>query len=192
MFDKNIKMAGIHLYTCAKLYKREVLIQHIHQGLGVSFAEDIVTNFSLLKEAKRIYILDKCLYYYVQRAGQATREDIFKMWDKYVTCWKALIALDEEHLLEEQLYLRIWHRLKPILRRSFEENESFKVFKKRMKDIGKYKDIHSIIVSKQPNGKFENLMYYALKYRAYWPCYMMARLSYFAHSVSKLRAIKIF
>ena len=174
LYDKQTRTNGMTIYLWSKLIRREYVAKGLEYGRGIWFGEDQIALFCMLYEIERLYVMQDRLYYYVQHEAQVTRRYNQSMWLTNIECWKRYRMLDREHLIDEQLNLRIWKSINRI------------VFQRMTTVVDKYKDFRSdMIVLREHEemkrffsqgiirfGFKENIKYWMLKYRMFWLYYV--------------------
>lgn len=174
LYDKQTRTNGMTIYLWSKLIRREYVAKGLEYGRGIWFGEDQIALFCMLYEIERLYVMQDRLYYYVQHEAQVTRRYHPSMWLTNIECWKRYRMLDREHLIDEQLNLRIWKSINRI------------VFQRMTTVVDKYKDFRSdMIVLREHEemkrffsqgiigfGFKENIKYWMLKFRMFWLYYV--------------------
>lgn len=95
-------------YVWNKLYKRELFFNEDNIRFPKMYFEDTATTPRLMFFAKRVVVVDKCLYYYTKRKGSiVSRLDIKKMSD-YVLALGVLRNFFERHNCYRQYRLSHW------------------------------------------------------------------------------------
>ena len=177
LFDKDLGKAGYPFYLPTKLIKREFVEVSIYNGIDLKYVEDMPMSFSILQKINSMCILPDHLYYYVQRSGQETKNLNSDLWENYVKCWRKLISLDKDHLLESQLPDRIWFRLSTILDDFFSNDHTYKEFTRRFKEIHDAKDIMKYLYNKKTDNILKKRMLMIIKYKLYGLYYFYHKLS---------------
>lgn len=84
-------------YVWNKLYKRELFFNEDKIRFPKMYFEDTATTPRLMYHAKRVVVVDKCLYYYTKRKGSIVSHlDVKKMSD-YINALGALRSFFEKH-----------------------------------------------------------------------------------------------
>lgn len=96
-------------YVWNKLYKRELFFNEDNIRFPKMYFEDTATTARLMFFAKRVVVVDKCLYYYTKRKGSiVSRLDIKKMSD-YILALGVLRNFFEKHNCYRQYRLsHLW------------------------------------------------------------------------------------
>ena len=174
LYDKKTRTNGMTIYLWSKLIKRDYVAKGLEYGRGIWFGEDQIALFCMLYEIERLYVMQDRLYYYVQHEAQVTRRYHPSMWLTNIECWKRYRMLDREHLIDEQLNLRIWKSINRI------------VFQRMTTVVDKYKDFRSDMIVLREHEEMkrffsqgiigfefkENIKYWMLKYRMFWLYYV--------------------
>ena len=176
LFDKDLGKAGYPFYLPTKLIKREFVEVSIYNGIDLKYVEDMPMSFSILQNINSMCILPNHLYYYVQRSGQETKNKNSDQWENYVKCWRKLISLDKDHLLESQLPDRIWFRLSSVIDDILSKEHTYKAFTRRFKEIQEAKDIMNYLYHKKTDNKLKKQMLMIIKYKLYGLFYFYHKL----------------
>lgn len=108
LYDKKSGGAGLPIFLCTKLIKRDFVLDGISTGLDIWWGEDQISVFSILLNINSLYIMDDCLYYYIQHDNQATRIYKRKIWKNQLKLYNKYIDIDKDKLLRTQLPQRTW------------------------------------------------------------------------------------
>ena len=176
LYDNEIGLAGFSFYLWNKLIKHDILAKALPHGLNILYVEDMPVTFSALQQAKSICVIPNHLYYYVQHPNQTTKLLKPDLWDNYVKCWRKLISLDKDHLLESQLPDRIWFRLSSVIDDILSKEHTYKGFTRRFKEIHEAKDIMHYLYKKKTNNKLKKQMLMIIKYKLYGLYYFYHKL----------------
>ena len=176
LFDHSIGKSGINVFLWSKLYRRDIILDAMPHGVGLSFGEDMVINFEMMRRINSLSVIDQCLYYYVQHSGQVTRKQFIYQWNKYVKCWRKLISMDEEKLLDAQMPDRIWLRLRPLVLIICKYSDTYQDFATRLQEISDTKDIMAYIYRQRPRTKFQLFYRVILRNRLFHLGYCLLRM----------------
>ena len=108
LYNKKTSGAGMPVFLCTKLIKREYVLNGLNAGSGLWWGEDQVASFYILTKIQSLYVMPDCLYYYVKHKGQATQIYNHSLWDNQLETYNRYREIDKEGLLKEQLPLRTW------------------------------------------------------------------------------------
>lgn len=108
LYNKKTRGAGIPVFLCTKLIKRNFVLDGLIAGSGLWWGEDQVASFYILTKIKTLFVMPDCLYYYVKHKGQATQVYKTSLWENQLEAYKRYKDIDKEGLLKEQLPLRTW------------------------------------------------------------------------------------
>lgn len=108
LYNKKTRGAGIPIFLCTKLIKRDFVLDGLIAGSGLWWGEDQVASFYILTKIKTLFVMPDCLYYYVKHKGQATQVYNTSLWENQLEAYKRYQDIDKEGLLKEQLPLRTW------------------------------------------------------------------------------------
>ena len=133
-------------------------------------------SFSILNNIDSMCVLPAFLYFYVQHSGQETKSLNPDLWENYIKCWRKLISLDKDHLLESQLPDRIWFRLSSVIDDILSKEHTYKGFTRRFKEIHEAKDIMHYLYKKKTNNKLKKQMLMIIKYKLYGLYYFYHKL----------------
>ena len=175
LFDRKARISGMNVYMWSKLFRREVIAPALPYGLGLTFGEDMVVIFEVMRRIHSMSHIDRCLYYYIQHPGQVTRTQVMARWSKYVECWRTIIKMDEEKLLDSQMPDRIWNRLTPMLQRICNFSDSYKEFSGCLREISDTKDIMAYLYRRPPRERFQRRLLNILRYRLFLPGFILLR-----------------
>ena len=174
LLDKNLNSAGLPIYLWAKMIRRQFVEDALKCSEGLWWGEDQIATFYLLTHIRSMYCLEESLYYYVQHEGQITRDFNIGYWLCQLEYWKRYKILDTNNLLKTQLPERMWWTVKRNFRKICNQNITYQSFRNDMKII------HNNIIWKEllrnkklPKGKRENLAFFLLRNRLYYPFYKL-------------------
>lgn len=176
LYDKDNGKSGFPFYLPTKLIKREYVVASIYNGIGIKYVEDMPMSFSILNNIDSMCVLPAFLYFYVQHSGQETKSLNPDLWENYIKCWRKLISLDKDHLLESQLPDRIWFRLSSVIDDILSKEHTYKGFTRRFKEIHEAKDIMHYLYKKKTNNKLKKQMLMIIKYKLYGLYYFYHKL----------------
>ena len=108
LYNKITGGAGMPVFLCTKLIKREYVLDGLLAGSGLWWGEDQVASFYILTKIQSLYVMPDCLYYYVKHKGQATQVYNHSLWNNQLETYNRYRKIDKEGLLKEQLPLRTW------------------------------------------------------------------------------------
>lgn len=169
LYDRRTHANGMAIYLWGKLIRHSLVGKALQQGRGLWFAEDQIVLFHTLYHAERLYIMNQPLYFYVQHTQQASKRYDFSIWESQAECWRRYRQIDADHLLGEQLDMRIWKSIyltsKNRLRGTVNGAEQFG------QEIEKARQIDIIAdFFRKPflhDSLLENIKFWLLKYKLY-------------------------
>lgn len=106
LIDPKSGKAGFPFEIGGKIYKREIMIQALNEGIGIWYQEDMIINFSILFQIHSMIVIPEHFYYYFSRPGQATLQYRHDAGKNFLVTFDKLQKLDNLHLLKEQLPVR--------------------------------------------------------------------------------------
>ena len=176
LFDNKKGVSGFSFYLWNKLIRKDILAKALPHGLGILYVEDMPVTFSVLQQASSLCVIPNHLYYYVQHPNQATKSSKPDLWENYLKCWRKLISLDKDNLLESQLPDRIWFRLSSVIDDILTKEQTYKAFTNRFKEIHEAKDIMNYLYHKKTGNKLKKQMLMIIKYKLYGLFYFYHKL----------------
>ena len=108
LYNRHTHSSGMTLYLCGKIFVRSFVGEALPIGSGLWFGEDQITFFYVLYRINILYVVNAPLYYYMQHENQATKRYDFSLWESQAECWRRYRQIDTDHLLGDQLDMRIW------------------------------------------------------------------------------------
>jgi len=141
LYNKKTGGAGIPIFLCTKLIKREYVLDGLNVGSGLWWGEDQVASFQIITKIKSLFVMPDCLYYYVRHKGQATQVYNTSLWVNQLEAYNRYKEIDKEGLLKEQLPLRTWkytvitnmyNKMPSTIKTCADFCEEFKFFDKHM------------------------------------------------------------
>lgn len=107
LFDLKTQIAGMNLFLCTKLIKREFVLDALKKGEKLWHGEDMVAVLQLCYNISSMYVIDEPVYIYRRYSEQVTQKYRPDMWDNHVRCWKTLQEIDRYEYLKGQFPYRI-------------------------------------------------------------------------------------
>lgn len=132
LYDYGQKKPTFFWGLCAKLIKRECLCGAFEVAKGYWMGEDLLSCLYILYHVDTLYISSKALYYYVQHESQSTRRGDLATWNNQIGQWNAIIQLDKDRLLKEQLPYRILLFVKVFIKNNLQTGLSYNEFYDRI------------------------------------------------------------
>ena len=129
LFDNRNHLSGFPLYLWGKLFKKDLLTDKLEKGIGFWYGEDMVTMFSILKDAESMYITDKALYNYFQNNSQVTRKPIDILFPQYLKVWQYFEKEDTDSYFKTQLPQRMWWVILSEFAANIRQHTDFHLFK---------------------------------------------------------------
>ena len=117
LYDPKVKTSGMPLYLWGKLFKRDLIIKSIKEGVGIWHGEDQVVVFKAMLGASVVKVIPNYLYFYVMHQNQAIRKIDDSYWDTQIACWRKYKQLDDNKFLSSQFPLRIWQVINQYIKR---------------------------------------------------------------------------
>lgn len=172
LYDPAIGHAGLPIYLCGKLIKKQYIEKALQQGLGLWWGEDQIALFYILINIDSMFALSDSLYYYIQHDGQATKMYKSSLWVNQFECWRRYKELDTECFLIDQLPIRMWRTSIKNFKIISKKIKKYETFKQEMKKI-ENKTTWKMIINKKhvAQGKREMLALFLLKHHLYYPFY---------------------
>ncbi len=164
----------------AKAYKRELYVTNqMSVPNNISIGEDHACTKPCIRQAKSMYVLDDCLYYYRQNQASMTKNKKAFRWDgpKMIgQHFEKNIDLNE-YDFQNQVYRSVVHNLYNVAASQFNRNEPYAVIKKDIvKQLGdEYYDkaINNSIFKWNSKG---NLARIIMKHRLYIVMYLYNKI----------------
>lgn len=135
LYDYGQKKPTIFWGLCAKLIKRECLCGAFEVAKGYWMGEDLLSYLYILYHIESLYISSKPLYYYVQHESQSTRRGDLATWNNQIGQWNAIIQLDKNRLLQEQLPYRILLYLQVFIKNNLQIGLSYNEFYNKLLEV---------------------------------------------------------
>lgn len=126
LYDKSTGLAGMTGVLWSRLIKRSFVQTALDAGKNLIHSEDQLGLFVILCNINSMYVIDKPLYYYVKRTGQATSVYNEKYWHNFEVFFSKLKERDKNNYLGTQLPERAVMTLKGLIKMEYEnKNLSF-------------------------------------------------------------------
>lgn len=174
LVDERINRAGMPLYLCGKLFRRDMLNGSLQKGLGLFYGEDEVAVMDMIvNKTQKLVCINESFYYYVHHPLQITAKTITDLWPSYLEVWKRLESIGGWSW-EKVLYKRIWLFLKPSIYTKVRQENVFKYIN-AMKSLRNSSIVKKYIFSATnlPANIRRHPHYILLKYRLYILDYLL-------------------
>ena len=176
-YDKTAKGYCIPIFLCTKLIKREYAFIALQSGLGLTYGEDQVGLFAVMKRIDSFYAIDEVLYNYVQHDNQVTRSYSDNIWDSIIALSERYQSIDVDNSCIAGLRKRSWLHIRHTLNKMANSVTSFSEFKEEMKALRKKAFISSFF---QPvtidMNLIDKVLYFFIRKRVYFPIYFLFRI----------------
>lgn len=122
LYDNSTGIAGMSGFLWGKLFKKDFVHMALNAGVGLIHSEDQIGLFKVLYSINSMYVMQKPLYYYVVRQGQATRSYHAAYWKNFEQFFTRIKEIDTENYLRDQLPCRVVGILNSLVRMEFANN----------------------------------------------------------------------
>lgn len=169
LYDKSTRLAGMSGFLCSKLFKRCFVQDALEVGKGIIHCEDQIAIFEMLYSINSMFVMQKPLYYYVVRKGQATRSYNVAYWRNFELFFSKLQEIDQANYLKKQLPNRVVMTLTSLIKMEF-INDKISIFQRY---LSVKKNFSNLLRSMGKNANTSEmgwkvrLQYYLIMHRAF-------------------------
>lgn len=167
-YDYSVRGYGMTQFLWTKMIRRKFVKTGLEQGLGLWFGEDQLSMFYMLKQCKKLVLLQDRLYYYVQHEGQATKKYNYSLWENVITLMQRYQSMDTDRIAESGIRLRIWiYMLNNTLK--MQKDTSIADCCRHLSQMRETPYMESFFSEQSIGfGFMHNVRYWMLKFRLYW------------------------